>query len=242
MIQIQPVDRNDVLRNNTDYAFNMIDNYIYLYHTNSLFVLPVHPETVQDTMSTAFAENPIMSRSAPIYSFSNAGPRSIQLEIPLHRDMLNDVNIDTTTMFKSRLDELSDYDYVDRMIKGLQSAALPRYASSDKMINPPMVAVRFGKSIFCKGVVDGGVTATHSGPILRNGLYAMVTLTFTIKEVDPYDADTVAIEGGFRGLRTTLESRLFKRGGHHQGIHHSGQHNYGGGGGGFNSRIAYTLR
>lgn len=239
MIQIQPVNRNDVLRDKIDYAFNMIDNYIYLYHTDSLFVLPVHPETVQDSMGSTFAENQIMSRSAPIYSFSNSGPRSIQLEIPLHRDMLNDVNIDTTTMFKSRLDELSEYDYVDRMIKGLQSAALPRYASSDKMINPPMVAVRFGKSIFCKGVVDGGVTATHSGPILRNGLYAMVTLTFTIKEVDPYDADTVAIEGGFRGLRTTLESRLFRRGSHNG--NYRGFSNYGGGGGS-QSRVTQTLR
>lgn len=213
MIQeVQPIDRNDLLRNETEKAFNMIDNYIYLYHTNTLLVLPVHPESVQDSMGSHFSENSIMSRSAPIYSFSNSGPRSIQLEIPLHRDMLNAVNVDNTTCFKSRLDELYDYDYVDKMIKELQSAALPRYSSSEKMINPPLVAVRFGNSIFCKGVVDGGVTATHSGPILRNDKYAMVTIAFTIKEVDPYDADVVAIEGGFRGLRTTLESRLFKQG------------------------------
>lgn len=212
MIQIQPIDKNDMLRKGADYAFNMIDNYIYLYHTDSLLILPVHPESVQDSMGSQFTQNTIMSRSAPIFSYSNSGPRTIQLEIPLHRDMFNSVNVDNTTFFKGRLDELHDYDYVDKLIRELQSAALPRYASAEKMINPPLVAVRFGNSIFCKGVVDGGVTAVHSGPILSNDKYAMVTISFTIHEVDPYDADTVAIEGGFRGLRTTLESRLFRKG------------------------------
>lgn len=212
MIQIQPVTRNDILRDTSSKSFNMIDNYIYLYHTDTLLILPVNPETVQDSMGSSFSQTQIMSRSAPIFSYSNSGPRTLQLEIPLHRDMFNAINVDNTTFFKSRLDELYDYDYVDKMIRELQSAALPRYTSAEKMINPPLVAVRFGNSIFCKGVVDGGVTATHSGPILANNKYAMVTIAFNIHEVDPYDADTVALEGGFRGLRTTLESRLFKRG------------------------------
>ena len=95
------------------------------------------------------------------------------------------------------------------MINQLQSAALPRYAATEKLIDPPLVAVRFGNSIFCKGVVDGGVTATHSGPILENNKYALVTVSFTVTEVDPYDADVVALEGGFRGIRTSLERNIF---------------------------------
>jgi hypothetical protein len=37
---------------------------------------------------------------------------------------------------------------------------LPKYDYGNKMINPPMVAVRFGNEFFIKGVVQGGVTVT----------------------------------------------------------------------------------
>lgn len=211
MKQIQAVTRNDLYRDKTSKPFNMIDNYIYIYHTNTLIALPLFPESIQDSMTTTYQQSIPMSRSAPIFSYSSSGPRSLQLELPLHRDMMNSINIENSTLFASRLDELSQDDYVDLMINQLQSIALPRYASAEKMVNPPLIAVRFGNSIFCKGVVDGGVTTTHSGPILNSDKYALVTVSFTVMEVDPYDATTVALEGGFRGLRTTLESRLFKK-------------------------------
>ena len=211
MVQVQPVKMDDTLRPGSEKYFNMIDNYIYLYHTKTLIALPLFPDSIQDSMVTTYSSNTPMSRSAPIYSYSGSGPRSLTLELPLHRDMMNSVNISNKSIFSAKIDELSADDYVDTMINQLQSAALPRYASAEKMINPPLVAVRFGNSIFCKGVVDGGVSTTHSGPILENDKYALVTVSFTVHEVDPYDADTVALEGGFRGIRTTLESRLFTR-------------------------------
>lgn len=207
----QAVTSQDLYRDKVEKPFNMIDNYIYIYHTNTLIALPLFPNSIQDSMVTTYQQNMPMSRSAPIVSYSNSGPRSLQLELPLHRDMMNSINVENSTLFGSRIDELSEDDYVDKMINQLQSIALPRYASAEKMVNPPLVAVRFGNSIFCKGVVDGGVTTTHSGPILTNNKYALVTVSFTVMEVDPYDADTVALEGGFRGIRTTLESRLFKK-------------------------------
>lgn len=209
--QIQPLTIDDKLRESHSNYFNMIDNYIYLYHTDTLIALPLFPESIQDSMVTTYSPNTPMSRSAPIYSYSHSGPRSLTLELPLHRDMMNAVNVDNTSLFAAKLDVLSQDDYVDIMINQLQSAALPRYASAEKMINPPLVAVRFGDSIFCKGVVEGGVSTTHSGPILSNNKYALVNVSFTVHEVDPYDADTVALEGGFRGIRTSLESRLFRR-------------------------------
>lgn len=211
--QIQPVTRQDTLRNVSEKYFNMIDNYIYLYHTDTLIALPLFPESLQDSMTTTYSPSTPMSRSAPIYSYSSSGPRSMSVELPLHRDMMNAINVENSSLFAAKIDELSSDDYVDIMINQLQSAALPRYASSEKMINPPLVAIRFGNSIFCKGIVDGGVSTTHSGPILSNNKYALVTVSFTIHEVDPYDADTVALEGGFRGIRTTLESKLFGRSG-----------------------------
>lgn len=209
--QIQAVKIDDTLRTFESKYFSMIDNYIYLYHTDTLIALPLFPESIQDSMVTTYTPSNPMSRSAPIYSYSYSGPRSLTIELPLHRDMMNSVNIDNSSLFSAKIDELSSDDYVDIMINQLQSAALPKYASAEKMIDPPLVAIRFGNSIFCKGVVEGGVSTTHSGPILANNKYALVTVSFTINEVDPYDAQTVALEGGFRGIRTTLESKLFKK-------------------------------
>ena len=211
MAYVQPVNKEDLYVAKAEKHFNMIDNYIYIYHTDTLLALPLYPDSIQDTMTTNYSSSHPMLRSAPIFSYSTSGPRSLQVELPLHRDMMNAINIETSALFSSKLDMLAEEDYVDRMINELQAAALPRYAASEKMVNPPLVAVRFGNSIFCKGVVSEGVTATHSGPILKTDKYALVTVTFTLSEVDPYDADIVAIEGGFRGIRTSLESRLFKK-------------------------------
>ena len=48
-----------------------------------------------------------------------------------------------------------------------------------------MVAVRFGNEIFIKGVVTTGVSVTYEKPILSNNKYAVVTIAFTVSEVDP---------------------------------------------------------
>lgn len=206
----QVVDRNELYNAPIVRSFRMIDNYIYLYHTDTLIALPVYPESIQDSIATNFNEQSIMTRTAPIYSYSSSGPRSMQISLPLHRDMMNQINI-----AESKLDvDLSSEDYVDIMVKQLQSAALPRYASAEKMVNPPLVAVRFGNSIFCKGVVNSGVTVTHSGPILTypdgSQKYAMLEVNFSVSEVDPYDADSIMLMGGYRGLSTSLEARVWR--------------------------------
>ena len=36
-------------------SFEMVDNYMYLYHTNTLIVLPTYPEQINDTMQANFA-------------------------------------------------------------------------------------------------------------------------------------------------------------------------------------------
>ena len=186
---------------------SMIDNYIYLYHTDTLIAIPTYPETISDTMSVNFSNSTPLSRSAPIYSYVNSGPRSFAISLNLHRDMMNDINVASSNL---KIDNLDDKDYVDIMIKQLNAAALPRYAATEKMVNPPIVAVRFGKDIFCKGVITGGLTTTYSGPILRTDKYAQVNIDFTLSEIDPYDADTVMQVGHYRGLNTSLERRIWK--------------------------------
>lgn len=188
-------------------VFNMIDNYIYLYHTDTLIAIPTFPDSVSDSMSVSFSPATMLSRSAPIQSYTGSGPRSFGVALKLHRDMMNEVNIESSNL---KVDNLNDEDYVDILINQLQGCVLPRYAAAEKMVDPPVVAVRFGEDIFCKGVVTGALQTTFSGPILRTNKYAEVEVSFTINEIDPYDADAAMVQGTFRGLNSDLERRIWK--------------------------------
>lgn len=203
----QFINKNYQYVGETSKTFAMIDNYIYLYHTDTLVAIPTYPESISDTMSINYTQTTPISRSAPIFSYVNSGPRSFAISLQLHRDMMNDVNKGSSNL---KITNINDEDYVDLMIKQLNAAVLPRYAAAEKMVNPPIIAVRFGKDIFCKGVITGGITTTYSGPILCTDKYAQVNIDFTINEIDPYDADTVMNVGHYRGLNTTLERRIWK--------------------------------
>lgn len=187
----------------SDNRFTLINNYIYLYHTEEFLIIPMFPEQITDTMESTFGKTNALSRSAPVFSYSNSGPRSVQISLDLHRDMLDGVNLNVSNM---KIDNLND-DYVDTLIKKLQSIALPKYLAGTKAVTPPMVAIRFGDEIFIKGVVSGGVSVTYNKPIIvvnnNESKYARVSISFSVQESDPYDADSVSRLGGFRGLTRT---------------------------------------
>lgn len=203
----QPINKDNQYNGTRTKVFNMIDNYIYLYHTETLIAIPTYPESIADTMSINFSPTTPLSSSAPIYSFSSAGPRSFAVSLNLHRDMMNEIN---TQYSRLNVTDLQSEDYIDILIKQLQASVLPKYAAQEKMVDPPIIAVRFGNDIFCKGVITGGLTTTYSGPILVTDKYAQVNIDFTINEIDPYDAESVMQVGGFRGLSTDLQGILWK--------------------------------
>lgn len=185
--------------------FNLITNYIYLYHTGQFIILPSYPDSIIDELAATFNAENTMLRTAPIFAYSNSGPRSVQVTIELQRDIISQLNIG-----KSNLKvEIGD-DYVDTIIKQLQSIALPRYNGDTKLVDPPLVAVRFGNEIFIKGVVVGGISTVFKKPIIEGDKYAHVTISFNVKEVTPYDALSVQENGLLRGLNTTLERKLYR--------------------------------
>lgn len=208
--QNTPVTKDNTYAGSTSKVFTMIDNYIYLYHTDTLIAIPTYPESIDDSMTVSFNPATLLSRSAPIYSYSSSGPRSVNINLHLHRDMMNNVNVTSSTL---NLKDLQEEDYIDILIKQLQAAALPRYAAAEKMVNPPIIAVRFGNDIFCKGVVASSINTTYSGPILRTDKYAEVSINFLMSEIDPYDADAVMTQGHFRGINSDLERRVYSTSG-----------------------------
>ena len=192
-------------QNNDLYEFEIPDNYIYFYHLDQFIFLPLHADSVQDQISVNFERSTPLSRSAPIYSYKNSGPRVVQVGFDLHRDLMTDLNYQKSNVPIGP--ELS-IDYVDVLINYLQAAALPVYNMASKMVNPPIVAMRMGRDIFIKGVIGGSVGLTYKFPVLENGKYALVGINFSIEEIDPYDAWDAVKYGSYRGLDTTLESRL----------------------------------
>ncbi len=184
-----------------DNIFNRIlpDCYIYISHLDEdyqYWQLPGYPDEVTDDMKSNFSENNALGRSAPIYAFSSAGPRSISIGLSFHRDMFEEMPSNVTPR--------DGEDKAESFIHALQSIAVPKYTLSSKAIEPPLVAIRLGKEVFIKGIVNGGVRVTYGKPILVNEKYAAIKIDFTVSEVDPYDATTVFQNGSFRGLTETL--------------------------------------
>ena len=200
----------DIINSGYDFAHgygelnSILDNYIYLYHTGEFLILPTYPDTIQDTMSSTFAQTNALSRSAPVFSYSNSGPRTINVQISLFRDVVDEANVNADGM-ETEVGE----DYTEALIRKLQSIALPRYTENTKGVIPPMVALRCGNEIFIKGVVNGQVSVGYSKPILADGRYAQVAISFPIYEVDPYDADSVAELGSFRGITKAFADGKF---------------------------------
>ncbi len=221
--QQNTVSHSTVLKNFTNTSkqpieqyYQMIDNYIYLYHVSNqsgkegtVIVLPSYADSVTDTISVSYATETPLARSAPIYSYTSSGPRTVQVSFQLHRDMMKQINFKTSNASVTLKE-----DYVDLFIKYVQAAALPNYSTASKMVNPPVVALRLGNDIFIKGVIAGTVGITYNYPILSNGKYASVSIGFSISEIDPYDAKTVMKTGSFRGLSTSLERRVWKKTGY----------------------------
>ena len=188
-----------------DTRYVMIDNYIYLFHTKTLIVVPSFVDSVNDTMGISYSSSTPLSRSAPIYSYQNSGPRQIRVEFNLHRDLMKEINYGVSNIPLDLSNPGVTDDYVNFMVKAVQAAALPSYDAATKMVNPPVVAVRLGGDIFIKGVVTGDVGVTYNLPIIEGGHYASVRIAFSISEIDPYSADEVIQVGSYRGVPRILE-------------------------------------
>lgn len=191
------------MANNDIFSRILPDCYLYISHLDEgsqYWQLPGYPEKVTDQMRSTFTENSALGRSAPVYTFSNSGPRSINISLTFHRDMFEEM--------PSNVVPKDGEDKAESFIHAIQAIAVPKYNLSNKAIEPPLVAVRLGREVFIKGIVSGGVSVTYGKPILSNEKYAIVEIGFTVSEVDPYDATTVFQNGSFRGLTATLRKGM----------------------------------
>jgi hypothetical protein len=198
----------------------LTNNYIYISHMDEdyqFWRLPTDPDTIADSFPAAYSSTPALGRSAPVFTYTGSGPRDVQITLNMHRDMMDDINMGNISPYKTKVvdgKEEKDYffkegeDYIDALIRALQSISVPKYTEANNIVEPPIVAVRFGNEIFVRGIVDSGVNVQYSKPILSNDKYAQVQVSFNIKEIDPYDAPTVFKNGSFRGLVATMRTGM----------------------------------
>lgn len=196
--------------------YEIIDNYIYIYQLGVYIIIPVYPEQITDNLGSTFATENILARTAPVYSYSNSGPRTVPITIKLHRDLLNSVNA-TNLSFLDEVSNMLKEDYVDTLVRYLQAMALPTFSASldaystySSMLNPPMIALRIGKVLFIKGIINGEVQVSYSGAIDSDGKYSEIEVSFTVTEVDPQDAEQIAEWGSSRGAERLLTKGLYK--------------------------------
>ena len=187
-------------------TIEQLSNYIYLFHTDEWVLLPQFPDSISDQMSSTFAQQNVLSRTAPIFSYVYSGPRTVQVDLNLHRDMIKEINMNGASNLKI---EVGD-DYIETIVKRIQAIAVPTFAAASKSIVPPMVAVKFGKDVFIKGVVTGGVSIEYQKPIMTDGRYANVTLHFTVYETTPFDAQSISQLGSFRGVTKQFKNGIWK--------------------------------
>ena len=164
------------------------DNYIIFHHTGKSFIIPVDPDSVADSMSASFAQNDPLSRSAPIYSYQNSGPRNVQVSFTLHRDLCKEFNPNSE-------------DAVEELVNNLEGMVLPDYNSASKVVNPPIVSLKIRDEIFITGIVQN-VGKSFNLPLLNyngNYKYAIVNLNFSVAEIQPYSASILpSVKGGRR--------------------------------------------
>lgn len=165
--------------------------------------IPEWPDSIADSISTNFNQQNALSRSAPVFSFINAGPRTVQVAFTLYRTMLDDANAN-----RSNVSPQEGEDYVDLFIRELQSIALPNYHNESKEVEPPQIVVRYGEDVQIEGVVNGGINVGYEKPLIEDGKYAIVSINFTVSETHPTGADDKAQVGSLGTITSTMQDLL----------------------------------
>ena len=186
-------------------------NVLYISHLDKEYqywILPSTPTTITDTMTSSFQETNALGRSAPVLTYSNSGPRRVQISLSFRIDDFADKNANNKSIKKGCCrPEIGEYEH-DGFLRALQSVSLPKYDMSNKAVEPPLVALRLSNEVFIKGVITSDINVTYGLPIIYGNRYASVEVGFTITEVDPYDAATVFTNGSFRGVVKTLRDGM----------------------------------
>lgn len=169
-----------------------LESWIYLYHLDKFYNIPVTPENLPNSYANKFSLEDIMNRTAPKFAYSGSGPRTLTVNLVIHKQLF-------------ALDNENSSGTVDELIKALEACAYPEYDKAKSKIIPPSVLLKFGNVVTIRGVINTGINCTHSGPWLKDGTMALANIQFSIVELDQYGANFISQFGSNVPIPTDLE-------------------------------------
>lgn len=169
----------------------------------TVIYIPEWPDSIADKVESNFNSTNALSRTAPVFSYINSGPRSVTVVLTLQRGMMDEANEN-----KCNVKPGEDQDYVDLFVSKLQSVAYPNFHSSSKEIEPPQVIVCFGEQLQIEGIINSGISVEYEKPLLENGKYSTVNISFTVYEIHPEDALTKSEIGSLGEIPSTMRDLI----------------------------------
>lgn len=162
--------------------------------------LPMTPPQVSDSNSANYAQQTILSRSAPVYSYISTGPRTISVSIKVHREMMDNMDYSSYNLgsadYKSLDTIRKERGSLEVLTDCLQLIVTPTYTNST-MVIPPKITLKL-ENLKITGIVRS-LQSTWELPVV-NDEYSVVTHNLSIEEIDPYDSSSILRLGGYRGL------------------------------------------
>lgn len=153
-------------------AFNNIfpipwgDVTIYSELASTSLDIPVYPEELQDSVSANYTQMPeLIYQYEPWQLYQSSGPRIAPLTFVFHRDMWSG--------------DASD-GKANELIRFFEAMCYPEYTGS--IVNSDIATLYIKGQTFVRGIITE-VSKKWSGPLLRDGFYAVCELSVSITEV-----------------------------------------------------------
>ncbi len=124
--------------------------------------MPCYPKSLSDSVSSNYSTDTLFTATEPYAVYNNAGPRRVNVSFQLHREMRG----------------YDNDSYIDTIVNTIQAACYP--------INDGTMGVEVklsvGSHFYIRGIINGGVSITPSGPII-DGKYNVIDISFEITEI-----------------------------------------------------------
>lgn len=174
------------------------ENFLYLHHLDLLVWIPTYAEEMDMTQRTSYTQSKPLGAPNDIYSFGGSGPRTIQRQIFIDRDLMS-------VLGGKGL--VGEGDPIETLIRAMEATCVAKYEDARRMINPPLVTYKEANELTITGVVVGTVNIKAYGGWI-DGRKRCYSMNLNISEIEQYDASTIMEIGQYRGLNNTLIRRM----------------------------------
>ena len=186
--QITTLTQSDVTDSNGFVEGTIIpgssEKICYITVNGKTMNFPCYPESVDDSQQASYNSTNILGRSEPFQVYTGSGPRTVSVAFTMHCEMVHSANSYQT-----------DYEYVNSLVRLIESSCYPNYGSSVAAVK---CTLQVAMNIRITGIITN-VSTKWYGPIIDNK-YQMVDINFSVTECtgNPKSQSDINSLGGFR--------------------------------------------